>query len=253
MNRLAPGVPGDYYDAIRAAEMTHWWQLGMRRLSATLLGERLLREGMAVLDAGCGTGGFLRFVLDTGSPGRTCGIDVSSAAIELARRRVPEAELHVAPLWEIPLEAGEFDLIVTNDVLQHLPEDRVADSLAELRRLQPRGGALLVRTNGALRLRREREDWRAYDRRTLVRALEQAGYRCGRVTHVNLIPSLWALARGNAPHAPTEERHGVATAAPSPVLSRIATGLLAAEAQYLGHTPLRLPYGHTQLALALAD
>jgi hypothetical protein len=141
---------------------------------------------------------------------------------------------------------------VTNDVLQHLPEGRVDESLAQLRRLQPAGGTLLVRTNGARRLRRERDDWRAYDRRTLVQTLERAGYRCVQVTYVNLIPSLWALVRGNVPHAPNEERHGVATAMPSPALSAVATGLLAAESRYLRRSGRWLPYGHTQLALAVA-
>ena len=45
-----------------------------------------------MLDAGCGTGGFLRWLLDRGSFAAAAGVDIGSAAIELARRRVPEAD-----------------------------------------------------------------------------------------------------------------------------------------------------------------
>jgi ubiquinone/menaquinone biosynthesis C-methylase UbiE len=223
----------------------------MRRLSAALLGDRLTRSGLNVLDAGCGTGGFLRFVLDAGAPGRACGVDVSSAAIELARMRVPEAELHVAPVWETPLEDATIDLIVMNDVLQHLPEGRVPETLAELRRLLAPHGALFLRTNGAWRLRRERDDWRAYDRQTLRRTLESGGYRCERATYVNVVPSLWALAHGSCPRAPTDERHGIARSVPPHVPSAVASGLLEAEARYLELSKRNLPYGHTLLALAI--
>ena len=50
---------------------------------------------------------------------RVCGVDIGSAAIELARERVPEAELAVTPLTTLPFEDGTFDLVSLNDVLQH--------------------------------------------------------------------------------------------------------------------------------------
>ena len=250
MSRLAPGVPPDYYESIYTVELAHWWHRGMRRLAAALLGERLTKPGISLLDAGCGTGGFLRFALEAGAPARMCGVDISSAAIELAQTRVPTAGLHVAPAWETPFEDDAFDLIVMNDVLQHLPEDRVGDTLAEFRRLLRPDGALFLRTNGSWRLRRERDDWRAYDRATLIRSLESGRFCCERVTYVNVVPSLWELAHGSCPHAPTEEHHGVARAVPGRVPSAVALRLLDAEARYLRRPGRRLPHGHTMLALA---
>ena len=73
---LAPGVPQDYYRRIREAEDAHWWFRGMRQISAALLGERL-RTGGRVLDAGCGTGGYLRWLLDEGSFSGAAGVDVA--------------------------------------------------------------------------------------------------------------------------------------------------------------------------------
>ena len=249
MSTLAPGVPPDYYDSIYAVELGHWWHVGMRRLSATLIGDRLARPGQRVLDVGCGTGGFLRCLLAAGSV-QACGVDISTAALELAADRVPQAELHLAPAWDTGLADAAFDLIVFNDVLQHLPETRIAGTIAEFRRVLAPGGALLVRTNGAWRLRSERADWRAYDRATLVRTLERGGFRCDRSTYANTLPSLWALARGRSPHAPTEQRHGVARGLPPRLQSELGRRCLRAEARYLSSPRRSLPYGHTLLALA---
>lgn len=250
---LAPGVPPDYYDSIHAVELEHWWHRGMRRISATLLGEHLTRPGQRLLDAGCGTGGFLRFAIDAGSPARAAGVDVGAAAIELARTRVPEAELHVAPVCDLPFGDDAFDVVVMNDVLQHIHEDDVRRSLLELRRVMAPGAVLLVRTNGARRLRRERDDWRAYDRRALAATLAGAGFACRRLTYVNVLPSLFALAQGRAPHAPSETRHGIATSAPSGLRGVVALRMLEAEDRYLARSQRGLPYGHTQLALATAQ
>ena len=56
---LAPGIPKDYYRRIFEDEERHWWYRGMLSITAALLGERLTRPGQRLLDAGCGTGGFL--------------------------------------------------------------------------------------------------------------------------------------------------------------------------------------------------
>ena len=249
---LAPGVPSDYYDQIFAVERDHWWYRGMREIARALLGGRLADPSQRLLDAGCGTGGFLRWALDVGSFHSASGVDISSAAIDLARSRVPEATLDVAPLWELPYADDSFELAIMNDVLQHLPEDQVGESLRGLHRVLVTGGALLVRTNGSRGLRRERADWRAYDDRTLRDELEAAGFRVERLTYANVVPSLWASLRGRVPHAPTEEHHGIADAAGA-WQSAVGARLLGAEARFLTGRRRRLPFGHTLFALAIAS
>jgi len=56
-----------------------------------------LREGL-VVDLGCGSGLWARELVDAGY--RVLGIDISEAMIEIARRRVPEAEFRVGSLFE---------------------------------------------------------------------------------------------------------------------------------------------------------
>jgi SAM-dependent methyltransferase len=246
---LAPGVPADYYRRIREAEQEHWWFRGMRELSRTLLGSRLAAGGR-VLDAGCGTGGYLRWLLDTGAFSSAAGVDVAAAAVDLAHERVPEAELRVAPLAELPFGDGSFDLVVTNDVLQHVDEAELDRSLAELHRVLRRDGTLLVRTNGSRRLRRERSDWRAYDRATLRRQLESAGFAVERLTHANCMASLWGASRGRVPHAPTEDRHGIPSLGEPAWQAAVGGALLRLEARWLSLGGTSLPFGHTLFALA---
>ncbi len=246
------GIPEDYYARIAAVECAHWWHRGMREIAAALLGRRLDAPGLRVCDAGCGTGGVLRWVLERNPGARPAGVDISSEAVALARVRVPEADLRVAPLSELPFEEATFDVVATNDVVQHVPERHLEASARELRRLLAPGGALLVRTNGGRRLKRAREDWRRYDSGSLRGWLEEAGLYVERVTHANLAGSAWAALRGAEPRAPTEERHGIPAAAGS--RERDPRFLaLRAEAAWLAAPGRSLPYGHTLFALATRD
>jgi SAM-dependent methyltransferase len=245
---LAPGVPADYYRRIYEAEERHWWCLGMRSLTAALLGERLTRPGSRLLDAGCGTGGFLRWAVDRGSFSHAVGVDIAASPLELARQRVPEAELHAAPLDELPFEDASFDLVTCNDVLQHVPESELEESLSELRRVTAPDGALLVRTNGSRKHRRERDDWRAFDRSSLRDLLGRGGLTCRRVTYANLLGSLIAAGSGRAPHAPTVSTAGVPESA-SRLRSAVGARALAWEARFLAHQGCSVPYGHTLFAI----
>ena len=245
---MAPGVPDDYYSRIYDAEREHAWYWGMWAISAVLLGERM-GAGARVLDAGCGTGGYLRFLLDRGQFSSAAGTDLAGTAIELARERVPEVDLRVAPLRELPFPDASFELVVSNDVLQHVPDTEVLESLLELRRVLVPDGAILLRTNGSLRFRQERDDWRVYDGTTLRRELENAGFVVERLTFANTVLSVLGAVRGRVPHPPTEEHHGVPTRPSGTVVSAICRTLLAAEARWIGRGG-GLPYGHTLFALA---
>jgi SAM-dependent methyltransferase len=62
-----------------------------------------------VLDVGCGAGAFLRLVAGRGA--RPFGVDASEALIELARRRLPAADLRVGDMEALPFEGDTFDLV----------------------------------------------------------------------------------------------------------------------------------------------
>ena len=246
------GVPADYFERLSDAETSHWWHRGLREITVSLLGDRLTRPGQALLDAGCGAGGFLSFAETLGIFDRLVGVDVSEEGIELARRAVPNAELAVAPVEALPFPDASFDVVVCNDVLQHVLEEDVEQAIGELRRVLKGDGALFLRTNGARRGHQARSDWRIYDARGLRDALEGAGFRCERLTYVNLVGSLWALARGQAPRPPTETAHGIPGGGDG-LLGRINARLLRVEASLLRRPSCSLPYGHTLIAVAIPD
>jgi SAM-dependent methyltransferase len=243
-------VRPDYYARLHAVEEQHWWHVGMREITGALLRDRLASGHLSLLDAGCGTGGFLAWAVAEGSFDRLAGVDISAEAVELARDTVPGADLHVAPVHDLPFADGSFDVAVLNDVLQHVEEREVDAGLRELRRVLRPDGVLLVRTNGGRHARRERADWRLYDADSLQAELEAAGFDVVRLTHVNALLSMWGAARGRCPTAPTPATCGIPAQAGS-TANAVGRTLLTLEARVLRHPRVSLPYGHTLLAVAV--
>jgi SAM-dependent methyltransferase len=68
-----------------------------------------ITPGQRVLDIGCGTGVFLRLVAERGA--LPFGLDASQALLEIARERVPEAELIVGEMEQLPYDDDSFDLV----------------------------------------------------------------------------------------------------------------------------------------------
>jgi SAM-dependent methyltransferase len=242
-------VPSDYYRRLHAIERDHWWRVGMQQIAASLLGLRLRGTNLALLDAGCGTGGYLAWMAETDAFERLVGVDLSPEAIQLAAAAVPGADLRVMGLTSLPFGNAEFDIVTLNDVLQHVHEDAVEASLHELRRVAKPSGALLVRTNGGGNARRERPDWRLYDAQALTVELERSGFHVERVTYANALLSLVGSARGRAPAAPTATSCGI-PGSTGMFSDRVGRTMLNLEAWYLRHPQRRLRYGHTLFALA---
>lgn len=241
-------VPSDYYARMHAVEQRHWWHRGMRELELALLRPRV-RPGARLLDAGCGTGGFLRFLLDSGAIGSAAGIDVSPEAVALARERVPEAELAIASVTSLPFPDGSFDAAALNDVLQHLPEEDVVTALGELARVLRRGAPLVLRTGASLRARRERSDWRTYDRTSLRAELERGGFRCDSVSYANLAGAAVAELTRRRPVAPAHNFCGIPTTRPR-LVDAVGRALLGAERLVIARAGSTLPFGHTLVAVA---
>jgi SAM-dependent methyltransferase len=79
----------------------------------------------SVLDIGCGPGIFLE-KLDSTFPGkRLAGIDISSAAVELAKRRLPNGKFMEMDITK-KIPQGPWDLVTMIDVAEHIEEDTQA-------------------------------------------------------------------------------------------------------------------------------
>ncbi len=163
-------------------------------------------QGMRVLDAGCGRGELVVMLRKAGAA-LVVGIDFAPDAVRRARAlardmlgdddgvRIVQGSLDDRDA----LPPGDFDLVLMTDVVEHLPETVLKDSLANVRAWMKPDATLLVHTfptlglhrlyNGAMRLagrgavieHSNRIHCNVQTRRRLRRSLAEAGFTCERM------------------------------------------------------------------------
>jgi ubiquinone/menaquinone biosynthesis C-methylase UbiE len=165
-----------------------------QRLRAYFGRSPLLRSGLHILDAGCGTGALTLAVRDAFlarglTPGPMHAFDLTPAMLDrlqakLAAAGVTGVELTQADLLHLDaLPAGwkDYDLVVTASMMEYVPRDRVADAHAGLRGLLRQGGRFVLfitRRNWLMRpLISKWRDSNLYTAGELTEALDRAGFR----------------------------------------------------------------------------
>jgi 2-polyprenyl-3-methyl-5-hydroxy-6-metoxy-1,4-benzoquinol methylase len=102
----------------------------------------LFSKSQTIADFGCGHGSFLAEVAKHCSPkAKIFGVDYSEIAVKKALRYVPFSSLKVQQhdfSEGTPKGIGKLDLICTNQMVEHLPDDRGFLKLCE-RMLKPKG------------------------------------------------------------------------------------------------------------------
>ncbi|MFH1367113.1 MAG: methyltransferase domain-containing protein [Patescibacteria group bacterium] len=117
-----------------------------------ILTQKLIKKfgfGSKYLDAGCGTGLLLQHL-----PQGSIGLDINPQNIARAKKNVPEAALVVADIENIPFPSNMFDTVVCAEVLDRLPNPKLA--VKEILRILKPGGVLIgtvPRENPLWRLR----------------------------------------------------------------------------------------------------
>lgn len=188
---------------MRELENSSWWNEGMRDIAAMLLARAKLPAKGSVVDAGCGAGQTISWFLASHSGWQTVGLDVSLDALRLAREK--DLPVCQATALRLPLADNSANLLISLDVLQHLPLDGGdSTALSEFARVLAPRGVLLVRTN-AQSIPRTREDkefsFRKYEPKMLRRRLVAAGFdveilgRCNAVLGLAEIPRELRAAR----------------------------------------------------------
>lgn len=196
-------MTGDYDPAFFAdlarIQDRHFWYRGRNRLIGRLVtlesGRRAGR--LRFLDAGCGTGGVLKYLERNEIGARLVGMDLFPEALEYARAKVGSPLLR-GSVAHIPFDES-VDAVGAFDVIEHLDDD--VGALHNMRRATGAGGRIFVTVpaNPAL--------WsffdeaaghkRRYTKATLIGALEAAGYRVERVGYFMavLAPPAWLRRR----------------------------------------------------------
>ena len=231
------------YDNIARLEDRHWWYVGMRQIAERLVWEMALPPGAQILDAGCGTGGGLRWLAAFGA---TTGVDFHPLAVQYAAHA--SARVAQASIQAIPIPQATFDLVTSFEVLYHLAviDD---DALHEFARVLKPGGWLLVRVPAHDRLRgahdRQVHTRHRYEKTELGEKIKAAGLELRRLTSVGLMLLPFAGLRRLTQRGEAAQTD---VALPAPLINRLLTQALAAEGAWLRR--FDLPAGLSLLAVA---
>jgi SAM-dependent methyltransferase len=110
-----------------------------------------IREGMTVLEVGCGSGAYTTFVARAVGPqGQVCALDIQAAMLrqlgkKLSRpehRDIRNVKLYERSAYDLPFDDETFDVVYMVTVLPEIPDPGRA--LSEARRVLKAGGKLAV-------------------------------------------------------------------------------------------------------------
>jgi SAM-dependent methyltransferase len=229
------------YALMDAAEDRMWWY---RALHARLVDAVSDTRGR-ILDAGCGTGGFLTVLRNQRSDLTRVGIEWDFAAATRAAAK-SGAAVASGSINAMPFADASFDAAVSADVLCHAAVDPHA-ALAELQRVLRPGGHLILNLPAYQWLLsahdRQVHNARRFNARTTTALLRQAGFQRIHTSYWNslLLPLMIAqrkiLTRGDS----------VSDVAPFPPWLDVT---LHAMTKFERNLPVALPFGGSVLAIA---
>jgi 2-polyprenyl-3-methyl-5-hydroxy-6-metoxy-1,4-benzoquinol methylase len=159
-----------------------------RRRGAVILSllQKLPLRQPRILDMGCGTGWFTKELAELGD---AVGVELSEAAIAMAKSQYPGPAFVAGNVLNMPLPPAEFDVVVSLEVIAHVEDqDRYVTRAAEA--LKPHGYLVMTTVNKFVH---DRTEWpddvpghiRAWlDRRALRRLVTRHGFRILRLTSV---------------------------------------------------------------------
>jgi ubiquinone/menaquinone biosynthesis C-methylase UbiE len=153
----------------------------------------LLRSGLRVLDAGCGTGAvtlalYEALVRRGIAPRAIDAFDLTPAMLNRFHDKlesrgiqlITTTQANVLQLDQLPRGWTEYDLIVSASMLEYIPRERLAEALAGLRSRLGQGGHFLLFITKRNWLTRPLVGWwwrsNLYDKAELLDAFKEAGF-----------------------------------------------------------------------------
>ncbi len=129
------------YQRIFENEDTHWWYRGLKDIVMKFLP----KEGKTfnLLDAGCGTGGFLASLFNTKYSGEFTGIDFSKQALFFSKAR-GLSNLSQGDVCSLPYPDNLFDVVTSLDVLYCNEVGNDLQALSEFYRVLKPNGVLIL-------------------------------------------------------------------------------------------------------------
>jgi SAM-dependent methyltransferase len=246
----------EYYARMRELESLGWWNSAMRDVAEMLLGTVALPGRGTVLDVGCGSGQTLTWFTEAHRGWTGIGCDIAIDGLRAAQTLgVP---VSCASALQLPHPTASADLVITLDVVQHLPlGSGDLTALREMHRVLRPGGHFFLRTN-AQAFPRAADDaafnFHKYEPRELRTKLQDAGFTVLRLGRLNALLGLAEIPRElRALRTQNSEYHGILATprANGGLANAIKRRWLRFEGQ-LVRAGVSLPLGRTIVALCRA-
>jgi len=169
------------------AEQSHWWYQGMAAITRNILDVFYAPgSGLAILDAGCGTGAGLLFLSQYGS---VIGLDISPYALRFCAGRGCTAVVG-ASVMALPFRDETFDLVTSFDIL-YFEGIHDETALHETARVLRPGGRLLIRVPAFDWLRGTHDakvsTAHRYTSKELADKLVKSGFEIELLSYVNML------------------------------------------------------------------
>jgi SAM-dependent methyltransferase len=158
--------------AITLGHPSYIWRAGQERRVALVL-RTVPLAGARVLDAGCGLGLYVRRFAELGAQAH--GIDIDPDKVRQARLTLPLVREGSAEA--LPYEDGAFDVVFSNEVLEHVQDDALAVREA-CRVLRPGGHLVIFAPNRGYPFETHGFYWRGR-------------YHFGNIPLINYLPTRW--------------------------------------------------------------
>ena len=183
---------------IAKSERQFWWYRGMRQILFGILDPLVAKRKIArALDAGCGTGYFAKLV-EQRYEFPAVAIDYGWEGLQYARK-LGSKRLAQCDVRALPFAPGSFDLVLSMDVIVHIPRGEEMGAIREMARVLAPSGLLAIRVS-ALDVLRSRHSQFAHERQRftrdrLIRCVEGANLRVLRCTYANALLAPVAFAK----------------------------------------------------------
>jgi len=138
------GVQGDLWSA-RARDWADVQEDMVLPLFQGVLERSGITAGTRLLDVGCGAGRFVQLAAQRGAV--VSGLDAAPGFVSLARERVPDADVRVGEMEDLPWTDASFDVVTGFNSFQFAAKP--VNALREARRVAVAGAALFIATWGA--------------------------------------------------------------------------------------------------------
>jgi SAM-dependent methyltransferase len=139
MTETTAGVEGPEWSA-KAALWAELWAHLADPARALIIEATAVGAGTRLLDIGCGSGELCAQAAARGAT--VSGIDAAEGMIEIARARLPDADLRVGPMESLPWDDDGFDVVSGVNAFQFAAD--IVGALAEARRVARPGGRVAI-------------------------------------------------------------------------------------------------------------